>query len=119
MKKKVLFTAYTLDVGGVETALVNLLNELVKEYDVTLVLEKKQGVFLNDLNDQIKIIEYNPNQSKNVILRKTINLIKRIKFIIKYKNKFDFGASFATYSKMGSFCARTASSLKRLATHFS
>ena len=109
MNKKVLFSAYTLDVGGIETALVNLLNELVKRYDVTLVLEKKQGIFLNELDKTIKVIAYNPNQSKNTIIRKTVNLLKRIKFIVKYKNKFDFAASFATYSKMGSFCARTAS----------
>jgi len=31
--KKILFTAYTLDIGGIETALINLLNELVKKYN--------------------------------------------------------------------------------------
>lgn len=107
--KKILFTAYTLDIGGIETALVNLLNELVKKYDITLVLEKKQGIFLNELDSKIRVIEYKPNQNKNPLIRKSLNLIKRIKFILKYKNKFDFAASFATYSKMGSFCARTAS----------
>lgn len=117
MKKKILFSAYTLDVGGIETALVTLLNELIKKYDITLVLEKKQGIFLSELNNAIKIIEYNPNQSKYVLIRKTINVIKRIKFIIKYKNKFDFAASFATYSKMGSFCARVASKNNALWCH--
>ena len=117
MKKKILFTAYTLDVGGIETALVNLLNELIKKCDVTLVLEKKQGKFLNELNENLKVIEYNPNQNKNVFTRKFINLLKRIKFILMYKNKFDFSASFATYSKMGSFCARTASKNNALWVH--
>ena len=117
MKKEILFTAYTLDVGGIETALVNLLNELVKRYNVTLVLEKKQGIFLSELNSAIKIVEYNPNKSKYVLIRKTINVIKRIKFIIKCKNKFDFSASFATYSKMGSFCARVASKNNALWCH--
>lgn len=115
--KKILFTAYTLDVGGIETALVNLLNELIKKYEVTLVLEKKQGVFLERLDSKIKIIEYNPNQNKNPLIRKSVNLIKRIKFIAKYKNKYDFAASFATYSKMGSFCARTASKNNALWLH--
>ena len=117
MKKKILFSAYTLDVGGVETALVNLLNELIKKHDITLILEKKQGIFLDELNSQINVIEYNPNQNKNPLIRKIINLLKRIKFIIKYKNKFDFAASFATYSKMGSFCARTASKNNALWVH--
>lgn len=115
--KKILFTAYTLDIGGIETALINLLNELVKKYDITLVLEKKQGIFLNDLNSKITVIEYNPNQNKNPLIRRSLNSIKRIKFIIKYKNKFNFAASFATYSKMGSFCARTASKNNALWIH--
>lgn len=115
--KKILFTAYTLDIGGIETALVNLLNEVIKKYEITLVLEKKQGVFLERLNSKIKIIEYNPNQNKNLLIRKSINLIKRIKFTAKHKNKYDFSASFATYSKMGSFCARTASKNNALWIH--
>lgn len=115
--KKIMFAAYTLDIGGIETALVNLLNELSMKYDTTLVLEKKQGIFLKELNPKIKIIEYKPNQSKNAILRKTINSMKRVKFILKHKNKYAFAASFATYSKMGSFCARTASKNNALWGH--
>lgn len=107
--KKLLFSAYTMDVGGIETALLSLLNELIKKYEITLVLEKKQGVFLKQLNEKIKVIEYTPSNNKNILIRKVINLIKRIKFILKYKNKFDFAASFATYSRPGSFCARIAS----------
>lgn len=107
--KKLLFSAYTMDVGGIETALLSLLNELIKKYEITLVLEKKQGVFLKELNKKIKVIEYTPSNNKNVFARKLINLIKRIKFTLKYKNKFDFSASYATYSRPGSFCARTAS----------
>ena len=115
--KKLLFTAYTLEIGGIESALVSLLNTLCNNYEITLVLEKKQGIFLKELNKKIKIIEYNPNENKNKLIRKFINLMKRIKFIFKYKNKFDFSASFATYSKMGSFCARTASKNNALWVH--
>lgn len=38
--KRILFSAVTLDVGGIETALVTLLNYLVNKYEITLVLEK-------------------------------------------------------------------------------
>ena len=108
--KKILFGAYSLDLGGIEKALVILVNKLQeKGYDITLVLEKKQGIFLNEINPQIKIIEYAPSDSKNIIQRKLINLFKRIKFTLKYKNKFDFSACFATYSLPASFVARTAS----------
>ena len=108
--KKLLFSAYSLEVGGIEKALVTLLNKLQeKGYEITLVLEKKEGIFLEELNSQISIITYTPNNNKNVIKRKFINLIKQLKFFIKYKNKFDFSASFATYSNSGAFVARTAS----------
>lgn len=108
--KKLLFGAYSLDIGGIEKALVMLLNKLQeKNYDITLVLEKKQGIFLNEINPKIKIIEYAPSNSKNIIQRKLVNLFKRIKFTIEYKNKFDFSACFATYSLPASFVARTAS----------
>lgn len=40
--KKLLFGAYSLDLGGIEKALVILVNKLQeKGYDITLVLEKK------------------------------------------------------------------------------
>ena len=108
--KKLLFGAYSLDLGGIEKALVILVNTLQeKGYDITLVLEKKQGIFLNEINPQIKIIEYTPSNSQNTIKRKLTNLFKRIKFTLKYKNKFDFSACFATYSLPASFIARTAS----------
>ena len=43
MKKKLLFTAYNLEIGGIETALVNLLDNIdYDKYEVTLVLEKKR-----------------------------------------------------------------------------
>ena len=107
--KKILFSAYSLDVGGIETALVTLLKYLVKDYDITLVLEKKQGMFLEDLPKKIKIITYTPSSIKLNFIRKAINFIKQFIFKLKYKNKYDFSANFATYSMPASFVARTAS----------
>jgi len=110
MMKKLLFSAYDLNVGGIERALITLLNQLQKmDYEITLVLEKKEGIFLKELNQNIQILTYTPNNDKNIVKRKIINLIKKIKFILKYKNKFDFSASFATYSNSAAFTARTAS----------
>lgn len=116
-KKKILFAAYSLDVGGIETALVSLLNYLVNEYDITLVLEKKQGVFLSQIDERIHIIEYSPSYFRFKPVSKAINLFKRIQFINKYKNKFDFACSYATYCKMASFVARTASENTALWVH--
>ncbi len=108
--KKILFAAYNLDLGGIETSLVTLTNFLLeKGYEITIALEKKEGVFLDKISPNINIIEYAPSNEKNVIKRKISNLVKRYKFIKKYKNKFDFSASFATYSIPSSFIARTCS----------
>lgn len=116
--KKLLFSAYSLDIGGIEKSLVTLLNELQKrDYNITLVLEKKEGIFLQELNSNIKIITYTPNNDKNILKRKITNFIQRIKFAIKYKNKFDFSASYATYSNSSSFVSRTASKNSCLWVH--
>lgn len=107
--KKILFSAYSLDVGGIETALLTLLKYLVKDYDITLVLEKRQGVFLEDLPKDIKVITFTPSSIKFSLIRKVVNFFKQLSFKLKYKNKFDFSADFATYSMPASFVARTAS----------
>ena len=116
--KKLLFSAVSLEIGGIETALVTLLNYLSSiKYEITLVLEKKQGIFLDSLNPNIKIIEYTPSANKIVPIRKAINLLKQTMFKAKYKNKFDFSCSYATYSKPASFVARTASKNSALWVH--
>lgn len=115
--KKILFSAYSLDLGGIETALITLLKELSKHYDITLVLEKKEGLFFDELPSSIKVIEYKPNNHKLIILRKFMNLINRLEFYIKYHNKYYFSCSFATYSRSGSYCARVASKNNALWVH--
>ena len=116
--KKILFAAYSLNIGGIETALVTLINYLAKkQYDITLVLEKKEGIFLDIIDKTVKIIEYSPSYNKNKIIAKLKNATKRLKFIFKYKNKFDCAISFATYSLSSSFIARTASNNSVLWVH--
>ena len=107
--KKILFSAYSMDVGGIETALITLLKNIKDKYDITLVLEKKEGIFLSEVPENIKIIKYRPSTFKIVLIRKAINFIKQQIFKLRYKNKFDFSASFATYSYSSSFIARTVS----------
>lgn len=115
--KKLLFTAYSLDVGGIETALITLLKELCNKYEITLALEKKQGIFLSELPENIKIITYTPSNNKIALIRKCINLCKQIKFRITYKNKFDFSACYATYSYPASFMAQVASKNRAIWVH--
>ena len=55
--KKLLFSAVSLDIGGIENALVNLLNYLARtdKYEITLFLEKKEGIFLDKIDKKIQI----------------------------------------------------------------
>ena len=115
--KKILFSAYSLDVGGIETALITLLKNIHKDYEITLSLEKKEGIFLNELPKDIKIITYKPNNFKITPIRKICNYIKQKMFKLKYKNKFNFSACYATYSYSASFVARTASPNNALWVH--
>lgn len=116
--KKIIFFAYDLDIGGIETALLNLLNNLnYDKYDVSLILEYKRGINLEFINKNVKVIEYNLSTNKIVILRKIFNFIKRFIWTLKNKNKYDFSCAFATYSKMGCKLAKIASQNNSIYIH--
>lgn len=106
---KVLISSWTLEVGGIETALVNLVNTMSEKYDITLALERKQGIFLDRIKSNVKIIEYAPCAENNPVIRKIKNIFKRVKFALKHKNKYDLSICFATYSRPASYMARIAS----------
>jgi len=52
-KKKILFLIHTLGAGGAERVLVNLVNNMSDNYDVTLMTVIDTGVFKKDLNKNI------------------------------------------------------------------
>ena len=118
MKKKLLFTAYSMGLGGIETALLNLLKRLdYSLYDVTLILEKKEGIFLDMLPKEVKVLEYKISDCKLVLFRKVFNRIKLLKWQKRLKNKFDFSCSFATYSRPGAYLALSGSNNSHLWVH--
>lgn len=107
MKKDIAFFAKSLDIGGIERAIINYVNNInYNKYNVTLFLEKKEGIYLNEINKNINIIEFNISESKNVFIRKLMNALKLIKFSIKYHNKFYFAANFATTVKSGAILSK-------------
>ena len=107
---KILISLRDLKIGGIEKSAVTLIKFLRENgYDITLVLEEKKGELLQEIEKNIKIIQYKPSSFKIVVIRKIINFIKQMNFKVKYKNKFDVSISYATYSKPGSFVARVAS----------
>ncbi len=111
MKKKIAFFARGLGLGGIGRACINYVNLINKEkYDVTLFLEKKEGLFLDDIDSSVHIIDFNLNSNKNILVRKFMNFFKLIMFTIKYYHKFDFAAQFATSIKSGAILSKFFSS---------
>lgn len=102
MKKKIIFSMYNLDVGGIESALINILKNFdYDKYDVTVFLEKKEGIFLNDIPDCVKIVNYNICDSKNIIYRKIRNRLKLIFHTITKFKKYDCGICYASHRRVG------------------
>lgn len=116
--KKILIASYNLDFGGIETSLVNLLKNMdLNKYKVTLVLESIEGAFLKDLPNGVILKEYKVSTSKNIIIRKAINLFKRLKWIFFNYKRYDASICYATYSGPCGFVARTSSKNKILYIH--
>ena len=110
MKKKILFTGYRMITGGVSKALLNMLNNLdAEKYDITVILQVKDGPLLQEINKAIKVEGYNLTKCKNKILKKIINLIKYIKLLIETHNKYDFAACYESGYPLSSILALNAS----------
>lgn len=60
VKKKVLFMLSSMNIGGVEKSLLSLLSVIPKDkYEITVLLLKKNGGFINLVPEWIKVIEVN------------------------------------------------------------
>ena len=109
-KKNLLFISRDLNIGGIETSLIKLLDNIdYKKYNVDLILEKKEGILLNKVNKNINIIEYKLSNNKNIYIRKIINFIKRFFWTIFNYQQYQFSCCYATYSLLGNKLAKTAS----------
>ena len=98
-KKNLLFTAVNLKVGGIETSLINLLNNLYNEkYNVRVILEEKIGELLTKVNDNAEVEELKVSNNKNILIRKLINFSRKLQFTIFNYNNYDFSCCYATYS---------------------
>ena len=75
-KKDILFSTVSFGVGGIETSLINLLNQFdYHKYNVTVVLEKKEGLLLNQVNENVKLVEVKVSNNKNIFYFSIISLI--------------------------------------------
>lgn len=119
MKKKVLLTAYNLDIGGIERSLLSLLKNIdYRKYEVVLVLEKYEGIFLGEVPKEVKIEVVRVFKNKFPLIHKARNLIEKLKFFKNYKqNYFDLGIVYAPYSLNGNMLVRKTSRVKKIYVH--
>lgn len=117
-KKRLLFTNVNLEIGGIEKAQINLLNNInYNKYKVDLILEEKKGTLLSKVNKNVLIRELKVSNNKNKIIRKSINLTRKLIFkILEYKN-YDFSCCYTTYSYSCNKLALIASSNNSLYIH--
>ncbi len=82
-KRKLLFIMDNMDSGGSQNVLKFIINSLKNEFDIELLLINRYGVYLNEINSDIKIISIF-SELKQTPLKKLMkmNIIKRIKGII-------------------------------------
>lgn len=117
-KKKVVFTANDLSIGGIEKSLVNLVNRIDKnKYTTTIILEKKEGPLLKQIDSKVEIKEYRISNNKNVLKRKILNIIKRISYTIINYDTYDFSCCYATYSFSGNKLAKILSQNSSIYVH--
>lgn len=116
--KKVIFFAKNLEIGGLEKALLNLLNSFdFTQTSVTLVVEEPCGILMNDLNSAVRIKHYKLSTCKIPLFRKLFNFIHRMFWALCNYRKYDFSCSYCTYSVLGSRLAKYASSNSCLYVH--
>jgi len=109
-KKQILITSVHMGLGGIESVLINFLNNInYKKYDVDLVLYKNTGINLKKIPKEVKVFSPYSYQNKSFLSKltskdKTFNKIIRkitfnkitLNFYIK-KKQYDIGIAFAGY----------------------
>lgn len=82
MKKKILITGSSMTIGGVQKALLSLLNTIdLKKYEIDLLLIHPYGEYLNDIRKEINIIAA-PKEFEWIMLPKghIIRCLKKLFF---------------------------------------
>ena len=117
-KKDLLFASYNMDLGGIEKALLNLVNRIDKEkYNVTIILEEKKGIFLDLIDKDVRVEVCKVSNYKDAIIRKAINVSRKLWFKILNDHNYDFSCCYTTYSYSSSKLTLMASSNTALYVH--
>lgn len=92
--KKIIFFAYTLQVGGAEKVLCDYINLLNDKYEIDLCLLQNIGEFKKDIPSQVKIIELRKNTLSYIPFRYCSLWRKYIINRIVNKGKYDIAIGF-------------------------
>ena len=103
--KRLIFFARDLEIGGVERALVNLLNALAPDYALTLVLQTRRGALLPELDARVTLCEA-PRSRPG---RRLSNAAHLALWALRHARRYDFSCACCTDDLPGSRMARLAS----------
>ena len=84
-KERILFLGYTMDMGGAERALVNVINLLNDYYNIDLLLLERKGELLKEIPKEVNITEIGKHNFSYLLFR-FIPLFRKYK-INKLTNK--------------------------------
>lgn len=117
-KRSLIIGSYDLGYGGIEKSLITLLKNLdYDDYLVTLVLEKKRGVFMDAVPEEVMVLEHKVSDNKNVLLRKLVNFIRQVYWIITRGDAYEVGITYATYSLPCDFVTKACATKTILYVH--
>lgn len=107
--KKILICIYNLQGGGAERVLINLLNSIdYREYKVTLLVLKKEGIYLKNIPEAVKVIFvfktlFGRKLSNKVLRFFSSNRLYKMFVKEKYDVEISFLEGYATKVISGSF----------------
>ena len=115
--KKLIFFARELEIGGVERALVHLLNALADEYAITLALWETRGTLLPELDGRVALRRIPHVVCALAPLRRAGNAALLALWAAKNARRYDFSCAYDTGLLPGCRMARLASKNACLAVH--
>lgn len=98
----------SLNLGGIEMSLVNLLLKLDKEkYDITIISQCEKGDLLEKIPSHVRVIHYRKSEHPVVLLRKIYNRTKILYWSLRYRNHYDVAVAYCGYCIPSSILARS------------
>ena len=91
-KKRILFISSNLKPGGIQNVLSNLSGSLNHRFDLSILLDNDDEKFFEFHGDVLPLGVRNPNSYNNLFYQFKI-LVKRMHFLHRHRNEFDYVVS--------------------------